>query len=47
MTASKHAGRYGSGLTVGGLDTHYRDNYNIVRVGAPTRITETEEPPYE
>lgn len=36
-----------TGLTAEELDTQYQDNYNIVRVGAPTRTTETEESSHE
>ena len=36
-----------TGLTATQLDTQYSDNYNIVRVGAPTRNTESEESSHE
>lgn len=36
-----------TGLTAKELDTQYSDSYNIVRVGTPTRTTETEESSHE
>lgn len=36
-----------TGLTATQLDTQYSDNYNIVRVGTPTRSTETEDSSHE
>lgn len=36
-----------TGLTATQLDAQYSDNYNIVRVGAPTRNTESEETSHE
>jgi hypothetical protein len=36
-----------TGLTATQLDTQYSDNYNIVRVGTPTRNTESEESSHE
>lgn len=36
-----------TGLTATQLDTQYSDDYNIVRVGTPTRKTESEEPSHE
>ena len=36
-----------TGLTATQLDAQYSDNYNIVRVGAPTRSTESEESSHE
>lgn len=36
-----------TGLTAKELDTQYPDSYNIVRVGAPTRNNESEEPRHE
>ena len=36
-----------TGLTAKESDMQYSDGYNIVRVGTPTRSTETEESPHE
>ena len=36
-----------TGLTATQLDTQYSDDYNIVRVGTPTRSIESEEPRHE
>lgn len=36
-----------TGLTAKESDMRYSDGYNIVRVGTPTRSTETEEPSHE
>ena len=36
-----------TGLTAKQLDSQYSDGYNIVRVGTPTRSTESEEPQHE
>ena len=36
-----------TGLTAEQLDSQYSDDYNIVRVGTPTRSTESEEPQHE
>ena len=36
-----------TGLTATQLDTQYSDNYNIVRVGPPTRNVESEETSHE
>lgn len=36
-----------TGLTAVQLDTQYSDDYNVVRVGTPTRSIESEEPSHE
>lgn len=45
LTAS--AAPSATGLTATQLDTQYSDDYNIVRVGMPTRSNESEESSHE
>lgn len=47
MTATNHTEHYGLSQYTKEYDTQYPDGYNIVRVGTPTRSTETEDSSHE